>query len=247
MRKQFYKIQELSSLLLAGIVVVSGAFALLTAPGQQAIGDQERLQQELQENAILLERGIASDHPVPSTASVTPDENPAASFPIKNHSQEETSPAFTAIGDSVMLGAVPQLQHVFPAGIINAQESRQVWDAVSVIRDLQVRGDMRNIVVVALGSNGSFRKSSGQELIDALGPERAIYWIAPFGQYLNWQESTTRILNELAEENENLTILDWPGTASRHTNWFYEDGMHLNEEGQAGYAKFLLEQLDESI
>lgn len=146
-----------------------------------------------------------------------------------------------------MLGAVPQLQHVFPAGIINAQESRQVWDAVSVIRDLQVRGDMRNIVVVALGSNGSFRKSSGQELIDALGPERAIYWIAPFGQYLNWQESTTRILNELAEENENLTILDWPGTASRHTNWFYEDGMHLNEEGQAGYAKFLLEQLDESI
>lgn len=42
-------------------------------------------------------------------------------------------------------------------------------------------------------------------------------------------------------------FLDWPGTASRHTDWFYEDGMHLNEEGQAGYAKFLLEQLDESI
>lgn len=247
MRKQLYKIQELSSLLLAGIVVVSGAFALLTAPGQSVSGNQKLLQQELQENAIRLEGRIASDHPVPPTMSVTPDQASAASSPIGDHSQEGTAPAFTAIGDSVMLGAVQKLQRVLPAGIIDAAESRQVWDAVSVIRDLDVRGELRDIVVVALGSNGSFSKSSGQELIDALGAERTIYWIAPFGQYLNWQESVTRILNELAEENENLTILDWPGTASRHSNWFYDDGMHLNAEGQEGYAIFLREQINGSV
>lgn len=247
MKKQPYKIGELISLLLAGIVVVSGAFALLTAPDQSVSEDQKQLQQELQENAVLLEGRTTSDHPVSPTSSVTQDEDSAASSPIDNHSQEGTSPTFTAIGDSVMLGAVPEMQRVLPSGIINAEESRQVWDAVSVVRDLEVRGDLQDIVVVALGSNGSFRKNSGQELIDALGPDRTIYWIAPFGQYLNWQESTTRVLNELAGENENLTILDWPGTASQHTSWFYDDGMHLNAEGQAGYATFLLEQLDGSI
>lgn len=236
MRKQPYKIQELASLLLAGIVVVSGAFALLTAPDQLTSEDQKQLQQELQENAVLLEEGTVSDYPFPPTPSETPDT-------IDHHSQEVTSPPFTAIGDSVMLGAVPEIQRVLPAGIINAEESRQVWDAQSVVSELDINGDLQDVVVVALGSNGSFDKRSGQELIDTLGPERTIYWIAPFGQYLYWQESTTRTLNELEKENENLTILDWPGTASQHTDWFYDDGMHLNKEGQAGYATFLLEQL----
>lgn len=217
MRKQTYKIRELASLLIAGIVLISGAFALLTAPDQSASEDQKQLQQELQKNAVLLEGETASD-PTSHTPSAACGEAPAASSPIEDHPQEETSPVFTAIGDSVMLGAVPEMQRVLPGGIINAEESRQVWDAVSVVRDLEVRGDLRDIVVIALGSNGSFRKNSGQELIDALGPDRTIYWIAPFGQYLNWQDSTTRVLNELAEENKNLTMLNWPETASQHTD-----------------------------
>lgn len=81
--------------------------------------------------------------------------------------------------------------------------------------------------VFTIFSYGIFSKSSGQKLIDALGSNRTIYWIAPFGHYLTWQESTIRILNELAEENKNLTILDWPKTASQHKDWFYDDGMHL--------------------
>lgn len=247
MKKQPYKIGEPVSLLLAGIVMVGGAFAFLTAPDRLASEDQKRLQQELRENAILLEEGISSDYTVPPTPSGTPDDYPAASSPIEDNPQEGTSPAFTGIGDSVMLGAVPELQRVLPGGIIDAEESRQVWDAVSVVRELDGKGGLLDIVVVALGSNGSFSKSSGQELLDALGPERTVCWIAPFGQYLNWQDSTTRILNELAEENKNLTILDWPGTASLHTEWFYDDGMHLNAEGQTGYAAFLQEQLDRTI
>lgn len=244
MRKRSYKIRELASLLLAGIAVTGGAFTLLTAPDQLASGDQQRLQQELQENAGLLEEQADSDHSVNSIPRAVSGNDFTDADPMEQPSQEKSLSAFTAIGDSVMLGAVPEMQRLLPGGIIDAKEFRQVWDAVFVIRDLDYKGDLRDIVVVALGSNGSFGKSSGQELIDALGPDRTIYWIAPFGQYLTWQESTTRILNELAEENENLTIWDWPETASQHTDWFYDDGMHLNEEGQAGYAAFLLEQLE---
>lgn len=230
MAKKYYKIRELASLLLAAIVVMGGAFALLTTPNQSESEDQKRLQQELQENAALLEDNEVSE---PSVVPVPPE----------NNTQEKDSLTFTAIGDSVMLGAVPEIQRVLPGGIIDAKEFRQVWDTMSIISALDTKGKLLDTVVIALGGNGSFSKSSGQELVDALGSERTIYWIAPFGKFLTWQDSTHKILKELEEENENLTILDWPETASKHTDWFYDDGMHLNTAGQTGYVEFMLEQL----
>lgn len=235
--RKTFKICNLSFLALAATVVVGGAFVLLTSPNQSESGDQKRLQQELRENAALLAYNGVSDSP--ASAPVIPKEEPA----VSNSSNNVDSLTFTAIGDSVMLGAVPEIQAVFPGCVIDAKEYRQVWDAMSIIRDLDAKGTLLDTVVIALGGNGSFGKDSGQKLIDALGYERTIYWIAPFGQNLTWQESTQRILNELAKENRNLTILDWPGFASGHTDWFYDDGMHLNAEGQTGYAEFMLEQL----
>lgn len=246
MAKKPYKIQKLASLLLAAIVVAGGAFALLTSPNQLESEDQKRLQQELQENSALLDNNKADELSVVSIPPVVLNEAPTVSEPVENNSQEKESPTFTAIGDSVMLGAVPEIQTVLPDGIIDAKESRQVWDAMSTIRDLDTKGKLMDTVVIALGGNGSFSKNSGQELIDTLGTERTIYWIAPYGQFLTWQESTIKILHELAKENDNLIILDWPEIASAHTDWFYDDGMHLNAAGQTGYVEFMLEQLSRS-
>lgn len=243
MAKKTYKIWELASLILAASVTAGGAFALLTSPDQLESEDQKRLQQELQENAAFLENkeeSMLSAVPVPPTI---PNEAPTTSATMENNLQEKGAVTFTAIGDSVMLGAAPEIQTVLPGGIVDAKEFRQVWDAMSVICDLDAKGKLLDTVVIALGGNGSFSKKTGQELIDTLGTERTIYWLAPFGQFLTWQESTLEILQELAKENDNLTILNWPETASKHTDWFYDDGMHLNAEGRTGYAEFMLEQL----
>lgn len=237
------KIRELATLLLAAIVMVNGAFVLLTSPNQLESNDKKRLQQELLKNAALLENNGVSEPSVALVPPVLSKEAPTESAPVESNTQEKEALTFTAIGDSVMLGAVPEIQTVLPGGIIDAKEFRQVWDAMSVIRDLETKGKLLDTVVIALGGNGSFGKNYGQKLINMLGSDRTIYWIAPFGQYLTWQESTLRILNELEEENENLIILDWPKTASAHPDWFYDDGMHLNAAGQTRYAEFILEQL----
>lgn len=247
MAKKLYKIRELASLLSAAIVTAGGTFALLTSPNQLESEDQKRLQQELQENAALLENNETEELSAVSIPHVILNEAPTVSETVENYSQEKESPAFTAIGDSVMLGAVPEIQTILPDGIIDAKEFRQVWDTMSAIHDLDTKGKLLDTVVIALGGNGSFSKNSGQELIDTLGTERTIYWIAPYGQFLTWQESTLKILHELAEENDNLTILDWPEIASAHTDWFYDDGMHLNAKGQTGYAEFMLEQLSKEL
>lgn len=220
-------------------MVIGGAFALFTAPDQSEGMDRKRLQQILQENAALLENNGVSGQPAVPAAPVVSNEAATESAVTENNRDALN---FTAIGDSVMLGAAPEIQEALPGCIIDAKEFRQVWDAVTIIRDLNAGGKLLDTVVIALGGNGSFRKSSGQEVLDALGAERTIYWIAPFGKYLTWQESILRILNELAEENENLIILDWPEFAAGHTEWFYDDGMHLNTAGQTAYAEFILKK-----
>ena len=82
------------------------------------------------------------------------------------------------IGDSVMLGAGIELQNTIPDCIVEAAESRQVWDATEIVNKLKEEGGLGECVVVGLGSNGSFDERSGQEFIDSIGADRKIYWIS---------------------------------------------------------------------
>lgn len=206
------------SLLLAAIILVCGLIILLSAPDQMESKDQRQLEHELKENAELLK-----EEPI--------NENTNKLF------------EFTAIGDSVMLGAAAAIKEVFPGAVVDAKESRQVWDAKALAQELDAQGKLLDIVIIALGGNGSFSKDTVQELVASLGSERIIYWIAPYGKNLYWTESSLNILHELEKENENMVVLNWPEIAAQHGDWFYDDGMHLNEDGQAEYANFLLESI----
>lgn len=248
MKKHLQKTScQISSALIA-VVMVGGILVFLTAPGQNINDDQQQLQQELLKNSELLnEQGTqqwqadqvenTAQDPIVSTPPALSDSN--AAQPISG----ELSVRFTAIGDSVMLGAVPALKEIFPDSVISAAESRQVWEVEAIVSELEEQGNLMDTVVIALGANGSFSKKSGQALLDLLGPERQIYWIAPYGQNLYWEDSTFEILQDLEEKNENLTVLNWPEAAKQRSDWFYDDGMHLNDAGKTGYAQFLMDSL----
>ena len=224
-------------------MTLGGALVFLTAPGQKISEDQVQLQQELKENAQLLEKTqgeqTAQDAPAEQNA-VTPTP-PAISSEgdAAQETHEVISVRFTAIGDSVMLGAAPALMELFPDSVIDAAESRQVWAAGDIAGELDAEGQLMDTVVIALGANGSFSKSQGQALLDSLGSQHTIYWVAPYGKNLYWTDSTLEILQALEAENENLTVLNWPEEGAQHSDWFYDDGMHLNAAGQEGYAQFL--------
>ena len=221
------------SLLLIIAVMAGGTLVFLTAPNHKTSDDQLQLQQELQENAGLL----AGQETIASVPFPISDDN--TDWKV----QEEDTVQFTAIGDSVMLGAAQILKERFPGSVISAAESRQVWEAESIISELDEKGELMDTVVIALGANGTFSEKQGQALLENLRQDCQIYWIAPYGKNLYWKDSTLDILHKLESENENLTILDWPAVAEQHNDWFYDDGMHLNESGQKGYAQFLMDNL----
>lgn len=248
MKKHHRNIGTQISLLLIAIVMIGGTLVFLTAPGRKISDDQLQLQQELQENAELLaeqeaQDGQASQDAPVSQETTSPIPLTISEDPSVQETPEESSVQFTAIGDSVMLGAAPELKKMFPDSVISAAESRQVWETETIASELEAKGELMNTVVIALGSNGSFSKKQGQALLDSFGQDCKLYWVAPYGKNLYWKDSTLEILLELESENENLTVLNWPEEAEQHGDWFYDDGMHLNDAGQKGYAQFLMDSL----
>ncbi|MDE7248105.1 MAG: hypothetical protein K2N43_09495 [Lachnospiraceae bacterium] len=146
----------------------------------------------------------------------------------------------TMVGDSVMLGASPAILGMMPDCVIDAKVSRQVIQAHDVLDSLEKQGSLRQTVVIGLGTNGPFSVATGQEIINRLGSGRTIYWVTAYGRDLRWQEESNATIRKLAEDNENVHIIDWAQAASGHAEWFVADGIHLSAQGRAAYAGIVL-------
>ena len=222
---------------LMAAAVAAGAFALLHAPA--GADDLEQLQAELAENAA--HSGEAA--PTPSGdwdgmfgpgGEDWPEATPVPS----------TDPAtVTCVGDSVMLGALPALQQTMPGCVVDAKESRQAAEAIGILQNLDAQGKLGSVVVIALGTNGPFSVEFGQSVIDWLGPDRQVYWVTAYGATLRWQEESNSTIRAIAEQNDNVTLIDWAGIAPEHPEWFYSDGIHLQQAGQQGYADFVAREI----
>lgn len=144
--------------------------------------------------------------------------------------------SFTMIGDSVMLGAAPSLQEMLPGCVIDAKVGRQLVQADDVITSLESRNELGQTVVIGLGTNGPFSVETGQALIDRLGCGRTVYWVTVYGWELAWQEESNAVIRALAENNENVRLIEWSQAAAGHAEWLCADGIHLSAAGQGGYA-----------
>ena len=80
----------------------------------------------------------------PATGNAGQGAQPVAQRPIPGS-------MVTAIGDSVMLAAAPQLQDVLPGIYINAQVSRQMSAGLALVHSLADSGLLRPVVVVGPG------------------------------------------------------------------------------------------------
>lgn len=225
--------------------------------------DLEQLERELEENAAMLEQqtGVISipvketadlfprptDTPEPTpepTPEVTPEAEPQAAEEVPEETQQPAQTySITAIGDSVMLGAAANMQQRFPGIVVNAEKSRHALYSNDAVVWLAQNGYMGDTVIVHLGTNSSFELETGQKIIDSIGPSRNVYWLNCHGNSLYYIPQVNETIRQLAENNANVTMLDWEGLASQHPEWFYSDGIHLNIEGRTGYTEFIAEAL----
>jgi hypothetical protein len=166
--------------------------------------------------------------PPPTTAAPPP---PAAAAP-------GTVPV-TAIGDSVMLGAVPALQaRLGASGYIDAKQNRYFGEAVPIVRQLRAEGRLGRVVVIHLGNNGPPRDAEVDALVAELaGVEQVLFVTVRVNR--KWQGTSNAVLSAGAARHPTVKLVDWYGHSEGHRDWFQSDGTHLKGPGANAYAELV--------
>jgi len=175
--------------------------------------------------------------PTPTQTPI-PDATPDPGAPPPQLSGDQ----ITAVGDSVMLAAVPELQAAYPGIQIDATVSRQMWTAPDILRGLRDAGALRPVVIVALGTNGSVGDETLAAIRDVIGPERELVLVtaqAPRG----WIPGVNQKLAAFAWQYRNVELADWYTAIQPHLGELARDQVHFGHVGATIFTATITEAL----
>ena len=154
-----------------------------------------------------------------------------------------SEPAFTgsvsAIGDSVMLGAVGGLQKdVQGLAVVDAEVGMQVYTAIDILKARSARGQLGEVVVVHLGNNGTFTEEQFDDIMRTLsGVDRVVFVNVRVPRA--WERPNNRVIAEGVQRYPNAVLVDWHSASASHPEFFYGDGFHLRPVGQRAYTDLI--------
>ena len=104
------------------------------------------------------------------------------------------------VGDSVMLGAISNLQSQFPNGYFDAKVSRTAWKVAPILKDLTEKNMLGNPIVLNLGANGDCSKSCKAEIMQ-IADKRQVFWLNTTNN-----ETANNNLYNISKEYSNLHL-----------------------------------------
>ncbi len=192
------------------------------------------------------ERPDIQSRPAPSTTSVpraaattvpptTVATTPPSTAPPTTPAPRPVGP-IVALGDSVMLGAAPQLLATFgPGTLVDAQVGRTLWPVVGIVATLRAEGRLGEQVVLHLGDNGGVDPGLIAQTMASLADVERVLWLT-VKVPRSWEAGVNATLAAEVPKYPNARILDWKAVAT-DPSIFYEDGIHLRPNGAAFYAE----------
>jgi hypothetical protein len=142
----------------------------------------------------------------------------------------------TAVGDSVMLAAAPQLQAALPGIYIDAAVSRQMNAGLAEIRMIAAAGGLRRVVLVGLGTNGTVTASQINRLRAVIGPDR---WLVLVNTYMArpWEQEVNAAIAKAARRDPRVLMVDWFSAIENHTSLLRLDQVRPRPSGGSLYAR----------
>ena len=149
----------------------------------------------------------------------------------------------TAIGDSVMLGAVDALLQETPnLALIDAQGSRQPPAAVDILRRRAAAGQLGDNVVLHVGNNGPFTAEHFDEMMQALSGLRKVLVVnvtVPPPVEDPIAVPNNAVLADGVRRYPNTVLVDWHAASAGHPEFLGEDGTHLTLQGTQAYTDLI--------
>ncbi|WP_460801311.1 acyltransferase family protein [Microbacterium sp. GXF6406] len=202
---------------IAAVMLAGTAASIVTAP-------------RVTSAAAAIDRGAQAVEEAP----VDEEPSPAAEDP-----GPITVPAgeqITAIGDSVMLASAPSLMERFPGIAVDAEVSRSVWAGPEILRAMADRGELRENVVVALGTNGPVERSVLQDMARIIGRERTLVLVNAHAPR-DWIPGVNAELDSFGRGRPGVWIADWDAAIGAQESLLADDGIHPGTAGGDVFAE----------
>ncbi|MFL0566908.1 acyltransferase family protein [Microbacterium sp. 179-I 1D1 NHS] len=219
-------------------VVENGAAALsagshrsdhATLPGAALRGDDPALLPECPSANLTDDGGLCT----------APDGRPAPPAPAR-----VAGARVTAVGDSVMLASAGGLIDRMPGAQIDAKVSRSMSAGVDIVDGLAARGQLRDYVVVGLGTNGPIDPADLARLKKDVGPTRTLVLVTAHAPR-DWIPGVNDELRTFADRAPGVTLADWSKAISSHEDLLAGDGIHPGSAGGKRYADAVGDAIDE--
>jgi hypothetical protein len=158
--------------------------------------------------------------------------------PVPRPPVQVTGQSVTAIGDSVMVASTPALEQDLPGIYINAVVGRQFATGLQVLASLRQSGQLRQIVIFGLGTNGPITASQISQLFAEIGSGRLLVLVNTFADR-SWEPGVNATLAEAAQDHPHVVLADWFAAIEHRTDLLWPDGIHPQPGGGVLYAQIV--------
>lgn len=207
---------------------------------------QDKLKTMLTENSQYLDKKKEEQRNVPQQE--TKEEPEAITNPKKDellsegYTEEQIRVGekleITAIGDSLLLNIAPNLTDIFPKITVDGEIGRQLMNSISIFEELEQKKELKENVLIVLGTNGNFTSDDLDKIIDVIGSKRNVFLVNT-NVPASWEGEVNQLLQQTADRYKNVYLIDWKAFSSGNTDWFYEDNTHVNPDGSLQFAKLV--------
>ena len=147
-----------------------------------------------------------------------------------------------AIGDSVMLGAARELRKTIVGIEVDAQVSRQLGAAMSILRQRHAAGRLGQVVVVHIGNNGTVSVKQFDELMQLLADLPRVV-VVNLKVPRKWELPNNQVIADGVLRYPNAVLIDWHTYGLDHPDLFATDGIHIGAAGARDYTALVAAQV----
>ena len=201
-----------------------------------------------------LESAVVTPEAPPEDAPEAPEERTVEEMLASTEGETPADKArntdFLMIGDSVSValsdsGGYGYFGDAFPRATLDAAIGRQLYTAKDVYQQHVDGGWNGPAVIFEVGTNGPATADDVREMVESVPPDKYVYLVNVRSPD-PLQDVNNALLQQAADEHENVRIIDWHAASAGHDEYFDGDGTHLTAgDGCQAYLALIAGALEE--
>ena len=113
-----------------------------------------------------------------------------------------------------------------------------MYAGIQLMAQLRDQGELGDVVIVALGSNGTFTSGEFDQIMSVLGDVPRVVFVNDKVPR-SWEGSNNAVIVGGVQRYEKSRLVDWYDASAGHPEYFQVDQYHLQAGGAVAFAALI--------